>query len=180
VELVLLLEVLNNIEFILCLNQFIGISKDSFFKLDQNKISHDYFFETSLIAELYFQKASIKEIAMPAIYGEEKSNMKVLSMPILFITKLTKTFISRIWKAYFGYDFNIGTIYLIFGNLFFFSGLIYGFANWYIYASQNVLTPLGTIMISTLLIILGFQLILQLIQFDILNTPKNNNHHLDS
>jgi hypothetical protein len=101
-------------------------------------------------------------------------------MPILFITKLTKTFISRIWKAYFVYDFNIGTIYLIFGNLFFFSGLIYGFANWYIYASQNVLTPLGTIMISTLLIILGFQLILQLIQFDILNTPKNNNHHLDS
>ena len=95
---------------------------------------------------------------MPAIYGEETSNMKVFHMPFLFSINLFKKFIARIWKAYFVYDFNIGTLYIIFGHLLFFTGAVYGGVNWYTYASKGILTPFGTIMISALLIILGFQL----------------------
>ncbi|MGO2103591.1 MAG: glycosyltransferase family 2 protein [Psychroflexus halocasei] len=154
-------------------NGYFAITKNAYSKLDKNLISNRYFFETSLIAELYFQRAKVSEIYMPAIYGDEVSNMKVTQMPFVFIVNLSKKFFSRIWKSYFVYDFNIGTIYLIFGFLFFTGGLIFGLANWYIYSIQGILTPLGTIMISALLIILGFQLLLQLVQFDILNTPGN-------
>ena len=153
-------------------NGFFAISKESLKLMDKNSIANNYFFETSLIAELYHQRAKIKEIAMPAIYGDEKSNMKVFKMPFLFSVNLFKKFISRIWKGYFVYDFNIGTLYIVFGHLLFVAGVIYGVINWYEYASKDVLTPFGTIMISALLIILGFQLILQAIQFDIINTPK--------
>jgi|TARA_R100000479_G_scaffold33554_3_gene14176 hypothetical protein len=153
-------------------NGFFAISTNSLKLIDSNKIANNYFFETSLIAELYYQKASIKEIAMPAIYGEETSNMKVFQMPFLFSINLFKKFISRIWRSYFVYDFNIGTLYIVFGHVLFFGGIIYGGINWYHYASKDILTPVGTIMISALLIILGFQLLLQAIQFDILNTPK--------
>ena len=140
--------------------------------MDKNPIANNYFFETSLIAELYYQRAKIKEVAMPAIYRDEKSNMKVFKMPFLFSVNLFKKFISRIWKAYFVYDFNIGTLYIVFGHLLSLAGVVYGGVNWYEYASKDILTPFGTIMISALLIILGFQLILQAIQFDIINTPK--------
>ncbi len=153
-------------------NGFFAISKNSLKLIDSNKVANNYFFETSLIAELYYQKAKIKEIAMPAIYGEETSNMKVFQMPFLFSVNLLKKFISRIWKSYFVYDFNIGTLYIVFGHVLFYGGIIYGGINWYHYASKDILTPVGTIMISALLIILGFQLLLQAIQFDILNTPK--------
>ena len=153
-------------------NGFFAISKTSLHLLDKNAIATNYFFETSLIAELYYQRAHIKEIAMPAIYGDETSNMKLFNMPFLFSVNLLKKFIARIWKAYFVYDFNIGTLYIVFGHLLFLAGVLYGGINWYEYASKEILTPLGTIMISALLIILGFQLILQAIQFDIIHTPK--------
>ena len=153
-------------------NGFFAISRRSMVLLNKNQLANHYFFETSVIAELYYQKAVIKEISMPAIYGDERSNMNLFKMPVLFIGNLAKKFLTRIWKAYFVYDFNIGTVYIIFGYLLFLSGIVFGGINWYKHAINDVLTPLGTIMISALLIILGFQLILQSVQFDIINTPK--------
>lgn len=153
-------------------NGFLALKSEVVKKLDFNKLANRYYFETSLLAQLYFEKASIKDIAMPAIYGEEKSSMKIWQMPFVFSTKLTKTFIKRIVKEYFLYDFNIGSIYLLFGFPLFMFGLIYGIWEWVYYAKINTFAPTGTIMIITLSIILGFQLILQAIQYDIINAPK--------
>ena len=155
-------------------NGFFAISKENVSLINFNSISNNYFFETSLISELYFQDVKIKEIAMPAIYGDEKSNMNVFKMPFTFSYNLFKKFISRILKSYFVYDFNIGTVYILFGIPLLLGGVIFGGYHWYDYSSKGILTPVGTIMISTLLIILGFQLILQAIQYDIMKTPKNN------
>ena len=154
-------------------NGFFAIDSESLKMIDTTSLSNNYYFETSLIAALYHQKASIEEIAMPAIYGDEKSNMNLFKMPLHFSLNLLKTFFDRIWKSYFVYDFNIGTIYLLFGFPLFLGGVVFGGYNWYHYSSANQFTPLGTIMISALLIILGFQLILQAIQFDIFRTPKS-------
>ncbi|PVW16473.1 glycosyltransferase family 2 protein [Marixanthomonas spongiae] len=155
-------------------NGFFAISTKSLQLMDKNPIANNYFFETSLIAELYHQKAKIKELAMPAIYGNEKSNMKLFKMPWLFGVNLLKKLVSRIWKAYFVYDFNIGTLYIIFGHLLFLGGAVYGGINWYHYANQGIPTPVGTIMISALLVILGFQLLLQAVQFDVFKTPDRD------
>lgn len=154
-------------------NGFFAISKENVSLINFNGIANNYFFETSLISELYFQDVNIKEIAMPAIYGDEQSNMNVFKMPLLFSYNLLKKFISRIFKSYFVYDFNIGTIYMLFGFPLFLGGVLFGAYHWYDYSSQGIPAPVGTIMISTLLIILGFQLLLQAIQFDIMKTPKN-------
>ncbi len=62
---------------------------------------------------------------------------------------------------------------MFFGFPLFLGGVLFGAYHWYDYSSQGIPAPVGTIMISTLLIILGFQLLLQAIQFDIMKTPKN-------
>lgn len=156
-------------------NGFLAIKTNVLKELDFSNLSDRYYFETSLLAELYFQKARIKDIPMPAIYGDEKSSMKVWKMPFLFGRKLTKTFFKRIIKGYFLYDFNVGTIYILFGIPLFLFGVIFGIFQWIHYASLNTLTPTGTIMIIALSIILGFQLILQAIQYDIINAPNVKN-----
>lgn len=130
------------------------------------------FFETSLLSEFYFNGVKIKDITMPAIYANEESSMNVWKMPFVFAFNLLKLFIKRILKSYFLYDFNIGSVYLIFGNLLFLFGLNFGGVNWYHYAQINTPTPTGTIMIATISLILGFQLLLQFIQYDIFNAPK--------
>lgn len=157
-------------------NGYFAISKENLKTIHYDAVANNYFFETSLIAELYFDKAAIHEIAMPAIYGEESSNMRIYKMPFLFLKNLCKKWIQRLWKSYFVYDFNMGSVYLFFGFPLFLGGIIFGGINWYSNVQEGVLTPLGTIMISTLLIILGFQLLLQAIQFDIWMTPKSKEH----
>jgi glycosyltransferase involved in cell wall biosynthesis len=153
-------------------NGFFAIKVDVLKKLDFTNIHRDYYFESSLIAELYFQEARIKDVPMPANYGDEKSSMQVWKIPFIFIPKLAKTFIKRIFKSYFIYDFNIASVYLLFGFPMFLFGLIYGIYNWVHYASIGEFTPTGTIMLITVSLILGFQLLLQAIQFDILKAPK--------
>ena len=153
-------------------NGFLALKTDVLKKLDFNKLANRYYFETSLLSQLYFEKATVKDIAMPAIYGDEKSHMKIWKMPFVFGARLTNTFVKRIVKEYFLYDFNIGSMYLLFGFPLFMFGLLFGATEWVYYASINTFAPTGTIMIVTLSIILGFQLILQAIQYDIINAPK--------
>ena len=153
-------------------NGFLALRAEVLKKLDFSKLSNRYYFETSLLAQLYFEKANINDIPMPAIYGDEKSNMKIWKMPFVFGARLTNTFVKRIIKEYFLYDFNIGSVYLLFGFPLFMFGLIFGIWEWIYYAKINTFAPTGTIMIITLSIILGFQLILQAIQYDIINAPK--------
>jgi hypothetical protein len=159
-------------------NGFIAIKTSTLKKVDFSKLSNRYYFETSLLAELYFQKTQIIDISMPAIYGDEKSNMNVSKMVFVFLARLSKTFLKRVMKEYFIYDFNIGSIYILFGFPLFLFGIIFGTFKWIHYTSLATLAPTGTIMIITLSIILGFQLILQAIQYDIFNAPKANNNNI--
>ncbi|WP_430399222.1 glycosyltransferase family 2 protein [Flavobacterium sp.] len=153
-------------------NGFIAIKTNVLKDIDFENLSNRYFFETSLLSEFYFNGVKIKDITMPAIYGDEKSSMKVWKMPFVFSFNLLKLFVKRILKSYFLYDFNIGSVYLIFGKLLFLFGLIFGGMNWHHYAQIKTPTPTGTIMIATISLILGFQLLLQFIQYDIFNAPK--------
>tara|TARA_R110000751_G_scaffold105046_4_gene200892 strand:+ start:114511 stop:115449 length:939 start_codon:yes stop_codon:yes gene_type:complete len=155
-------------------NGFFAVKTETLEKLDFDNIANRYYFETSLIAELYFQESRIKDISMPAIYGDEKSSMSVWKMPFVFLPKLFNTFTKRIIKSYFIYDFNMSSIYILFGLPLFLFGLIYGLYTWWFYSSQSIFAPTGTIMLVTLTIIIGFQLLLQAVHYDITKAPKSN------
>jgi dolichol-phosphate mannosyltransferase len=154
-------------------NGFVAVKVSVLKKIDLSNLSNRYFFETSLIAELYFTGAKIRDIAMPAIYGDEKSNMKIWKMPIIFLVNLINIFFKRIIKQYFLFDFNIGSLYILFGMPLFIFGVFFGLYEWWFYASRNIFAPTGTIMIVSLSVIIGFQLVLQAIQYDIFNAPKS-------
>ena len=86
-------------------NGFLAIKTNVLKKLDFSKLANRYYFETSLLSQLYFEKAAIKDIPMPAIYGQEKSNMKIWQMPFVFGARLTSTFVKRIGKRIFSVRF---------------------------------------------------------------------------
>ena len=153
-------------------NGFFAIEVKTLKDLNFKNISDRYYFETSLIAELYFQNARISDISMPAIYDDEISSMSVWKMPFVFFPRLFKTFMKRIIKTYFIYDFNMSSVYILLGLPLFLFGFIYGLYTWSFYSSQDIFAPTGTIMLVTLTIILGFQLLLQAIHYDIIKAPK--------
>jgi dolichol-phosphate mannosyltransferase len=156
-------------------NGFVAISKEMLKTINTNKIHKRYFFESSMLIELYHVDAVIQEIPMKARYGDEKSSLSVTRALFGFPPKLLKAFIRRIILKYFLFDFNIASVYMLFGIPFFIIGVIYGIVNFIKYASSHLAAPTGTVVIPTLLIILGFQLLLSAVSYDITNYPRKNN-----
>jgi dolichol-phosphate mannosyltransferase len=148
-------------------NGFIAITKSTLKKIDLDKLAHRYFFESSLLIELYYTGARIQDIPMPAIYGEEVSNLSVTRTLFGFPPKLLKALVRRIMLSYFIYDFSITSVYMLAGLPLFLYGFIYGIVKWIHFASMDVAAPTGTVMLAVLPFILGFQMLLSAVQHDI-------------
>jgi dolichol-phosphate mannosyltransferase len=156
-------------------NGFIAISNETLKIININKIHKRYFFESSMLIELYHADAIIQEIPMKARYGDETSHLSLTRTLFGFPPKLLKAFIRRIILKYFLYDFNIASVYLLVGIPFFILGTVHGITNYIRYSKAHIAAPTGTVVIPTLLIILGFQLVLSAISYDISNFPKRVN-----
>ncbi|HEV8270939.1 MAG TPA: glycosyltransferase family 2 protein [Chitinophagaceae bacterium] len=154
-------------------NGFVAISNEMLKTININKIHKRYFFESSMLIELYHCEAVIQEIPMKAKYGDEVSHLSLTRALFGFPPKLLKAFIRRIILKYFLFDFNIASLYILFGFPLFIIGLIYGIVNFIEYGSSHTPAPTGTVVIPTLLIIMGFQLLLSATSFDISNYPKS-------
>jgi dolichol-phosphate mannosyltransferase len=148
-------------------NGFFAISKNYLEKIDLDRLAHRYFFESSLLIELYYSGAAIKDIPMPAVYGDEESNLSVVKTLFGFPPKLLKALLRRIFLCYFIYDFNIASVYFLAGFPLFLFGLLFGVTEWLRFASHDISAPTGTVMLAVLPIVLGFQMILAAIQHDI-------------
>ena len=104
---------------------------------------------------------------MPAIYGYERSSMKISKILFTFPWLLVNRFISRICKKYILYDFSAIGFFYIFGLILLGFGIFFGAYHWGISIYTDNPATTGTVMISVLPIILGFQLFLQAIVLEI-------------
>ena len=148
-------------------NGFFAIRRETLEKLPLERLSPRFFFESSLIIELYYTGARIQDMSMPAIYGSEKSNLSVWQTLFSFPGKLAKAFFRRILLRYFICDFNINSLYILFGGPLFLFGVVFGICKWIHYAKLLIPAPTGTIMIAVLTVVLGFQMLLASVQYDI-------------
>jgi len=153
-------------------NGFIAIRNETLQKIDLERLHKRYFFESSMLIELYYINAVVLDVPMKARYGSEISSLSRTKTLFQFPPKLFVAFVKRIILKYFLFDFNIASLYLLFGFPLFIIGSIYGIINFVKYASAHVAAPTGTVVIPTLLIILGFQLLLSAANYDVTNYPK--------
>ena len=153
-------------------NGYTAVKNEVLKDLNFKKIHKRYFFESSMLIELYHIRAVLQDVPMKAQYGDEVSGLSITRTLFEFPYKLFFAFLRRIALTYFLFDFNIASLYILFGGPLFIIGTVYGIINFVKYASHNMGAPTGTVVIPTLLIILGFQLLLSAISYDITNYPK--------
>lgn len=153
-------------------NGFTAIRNETLKSLDFGKIHKRYFFESSMLIELYHANAVVQDVSMKARYGKETSGLSATRSLFEFPPKLFIAFLKRMVLKYFLFEFNIASLYMLFGFPLFIFGAVYGLVNYIKYASSHVPAPTGTVVIPTLLIILGFQLLLSAVNYDINNYPK--------
>jgi hypothetical protein len=153
-------------------NGFVAIHGKVLAQLPLARIDRTYFFETSMLANLYLLGAVVKDVPMPARYGDEVSNLSVRRSLIEFPLKLLKTFIRRLILKNLIYDFSMASIYLMAGIPLLLFGLIFGVNRWVYYASLNIPAPTGTVMLPTLSVLLGIQFLIAAVEIDLRSVPK--------
>ncbi|MFN3492696.1 MAG: glycosyltransferase family 2 protein, partial [Anaerolineales bacterium] len=153
-------------------NGFFAIRAEILKQLPLEKIDKRYFFETSMLANLYLLNAFVLDVPIPARYGNEKSHLSIYRTLFEFPYKLLITFLRRVLLKYYIYDFSMLSLYLITAAPLLLFGLIFGSIKWIQYIQLGVPAPTGTVMLPTLCVILGIQIMLSAIEIDMKSTPK--------
>lgn len=153
-------------------NGYTAIHTSVLQKLPLQKISKRYFFESDMLFRLNIIRAVVEDIPMDASYGEEISGLKVHKIFFEFIYKNTTNFLRRIFYNYYLRDMSVASFELPLGMALLSFGVIFGLHNWYLATIGGPATTAGTVMLSALPIIGGFQLILAFLAYDISSVPK--------
>jgi dolichol-phosphate mannosyltransferase len=153
-------------------NGYTAIHTDILRELPLEKISNRYFFESDMLFRLNLQKAVVVDIPMDAKYGDEVSNLKISRVAGEFLLKHFRNFGKRIFYNYYLRDMSLASLELPIGLALFVFGAVFGVTQWIASASNHVATPAGTVMLSALPTLMGLQLILAFLAFDIGSVPR--------
>ena len=153
-------------------NGFFAIRAEILAELPLERIDHRYFFETSMLANLYLLGALILDVPMPARYRGERSSLSIWRVLFEFPAKLFVTLLRRLLLRYFLFDFSMVSVYLLTGIPLILFGLIFGSVKWIQYLNLGVPAPTGTVILPTLALILGIQILLSAIEIDMNAAPR--------
>ena len=141
-----------------------------------NKISRRYFFETDMLFRLNTLQAVVADVPMDASYGDEVSNLKISKIVTEFLVKHARNFGKRIFYNYYLRNMSLASIELPLGLFLFIMGSVYGLVNWVESARAGIETPAGTVMLAALPMLIGLQLVLAFLSYDIASVPKRPLH----
>lgn len=153
-------------------NGYTAIKSEVLRMLNLDAIHKRFFFENDILVHLNFLNARVKDVAIPARYGDEESDINVFKIGVTFPLLLLRRYFRRIYQKYVLRDFSPIALFLFFGLAMFSWGLIFGLFIWVKTYITGRPTATGTIMLALLPLILGFQLLLQALVMDIHETPK--------
>lgn len=153
-------------------NGFTAIDSSTAGMLPFDKISRRYFFESDMLFRLNTIRAVVQDMPMNAVYGDETSGIEIRRIIPEFLFKNVRNFFKRIFYNYYLRDMTIGSIMLPLGLGMFSCGLIFGTLKWIQASGSGVNTPIGTVMIAAMPIIVGIQFILTFLNEDISSVPS--------
>jgi dolichol-phosphate mannosyltransferase len=152
-------------------NGFTAISSTALARLKLQKIDNRYFFESDMLFRLNLARAVVVDLPMDAKYGSESSNLKVRKVLFEFPIKHLRNFVKRIAYTYFLRDFTLASLELPTGVFLTSFGFISGLVNFVNSRAMNQGTPPGTLILISMSILVGTQLILSFFSYDIDSSP---------
>jgi hypothetical protein len=155
-------------------NGFTAIRGTTLKKLKLNKIDDGYFFESDMLFRLNLVQARVSDVPLPAIYGNEKSNLNVKRVLVEFPVKHIRNYLKRIAYTYYLRDFNLASIELPLGIALTGFGLTLGAYSWIHGIITKAPTATGTLVLIAMSFLAGLQLILAFLSYDTNNLSKSN------
>ena len=153
-------------------NGYTAIHRVALDALPVARIDQRYFFESDILFRLYLAGAVVIDVPMAARYGAEESNLRVRSVVLPFLFKNLRNFGKRVFYRYFLRDLNFGSVELVVGTVLLLFGAIFGLVKWIDSASSGIPATAGQAMLAGLPILVGVQMILGFLSFDLQAIPR--------
>lgn len=148
-------------------NGYLAFKADLLRALPWTAFAESYFFEMSVLCELGIHRLPILELEMPTIYTSAPSSLSIRKVFLDFPPRLLRAALKRFVAQYLVFDINLGTLYAVFGSGLLLFGLSFGGYEWVQGLITNTPRATGTIMLAALPTLMGFQLLLNALMYDV-------------
>jgi glycosyltransferase involved in cell wall biosynthesis len=140
-------------------------------RLDLSRLARRYDLENSLLINLNIIGARLRDIAIPARYGDEKSKIRIWKVTPRIMLTLLGGMVQRVIYRYVLFNFHPVALFLFAGLPLLLWGLAFGVFVTISSLGEPAATT-GTVMLAVLPFLMGFQLLLAAVVLDILSEPK--------
>jgi glycosyltransferase involved in cell wall biosynthesis len=153
-------------------NGFVACRSVMLERLELPRIATDYFFENDMLVHLNVLGARVVDVPLPARYANEVSSMRISRILWSFPGRLFGRYWWRIYERYTLRDFSPIVPFLVSGILLCTWAVVFGSYRWFESWQTGVVASTGTVMLTALPLILGFELLLHAMLLDIYSTPR--------
>jgi dolichol-phosphate mannosyltransferase len=140
--------------------------------LPLDKISRRYFFETDLLFRLNTMRAVVVDMPMDAKYADEVSSLRIRRVVGTFLVGHLRNFVKRIFYCYYLRDMSAASIELPLGLSLCVFGVAFGLHAWAGAAAVGASASAGTVMLAALPVLMGLQLLLAFLNYDVASVPR--------
>jgi dolichol-phosphate mannosyltransferase len=153
-------------------NGFFALRAAALRGLNLDTLADRYFFEIDLLCAFGLRRRTIAEMEMPPIYGTETSSLSIGNALATFPLKLIARFLQRIIVNYAVVEINFGSVCALIGIPLLIAAVVFGSYQWELSYISGQPRATGTVMLALLLFMLGFQLTLQALFYDVQFSPR--------
>lgn len=152
-------------------NGYTAIHASALRLLPLDDIDRSYFFESDMLCRLNIARAVVRDIPMDAVYGDETSSLRIHRVIAQFAVKHVRNTLRRVFYNYYLRDFNLASIEAPLGLAALLFGVVFGGVHWLKAFHGAPYASAGTVMVAALPIIVGVQMLLSAINYDVQNVP---------
>lgn len=128
-----------------------------------------YLFETDVLYHLGVLRAVVRDVAMPARYGDEVSGLRPFAIMLPLLWLHLRNLVARVLGRYFVRDITAASFELLSG--FACCAFAVGYTLWWRTTSDGDAASAGVVMAAAVPAVLGVQLLLQALHFDVTDVP---------
>jgi dolichol-phosphate mannosyltransferase len=153
-------------------NGFTAIHRKALENIHLDKLRKTYFFESDMLFRLSIINAVVTDVPMKAVYGDEKSHLKIRKVLVEFPFRHTVNLLKRVFYRYYLREWSIASIELPVGLSLLVFGLWFGLASFLDASGAGRATTAGQVTVAAIGIILGVQFLLSFLAYDVQSEPK--------
>ncbi len=153
-------------------NGFTAIHRKALEAINLDKVRRSYFFESDMLFRLSIANCVVTDVPMVALYGDEKSNLKISKVLWEFPWRHSINFLKRIFYRYYLREWSVGSFELPLGISLLVFGTWFGLSSYLTASAAGIATTAGQVTASAVALILGVQLLLSFLSYDVQSEPR--------